>query len=315
MAQNASDGGFPSLNEMCEQQGTKELLAFDSRTSRAAAASRAVSWSTRRECVLKGLGRMCGLLSDDEVLRDLGEQSVSCFYDVWRTDCDARVCSQAREAALSCGDRIQNQLRRKPAWDIDDFKELLGLLRYVDMGGFQVAEDLLQRADEFYGRMCVTCERVGIERSLYGCSREDLRLLSSEPATDVLNAVLDLDIANFVSGERWPVSWGLTTLLESLRNHTFTPPPEISILNGECSWGDKILQFYDSVYLATHIVYHLCGYTTSERADAPWLFEYLERALEFFCQCIVLREQGVKGEALDGLVHLDLDAGRTQLPI
>jgi hypothetical protein len=44
------------------------------------------------------------------------------------------------------------------------------------------------------------------------------------------------------------------------------------------------------------------------REDAPWLFAYIEKGMRYLLHLVRMRRKGVKGEAEDGLVFVDLDA-------
>ena len=109
-----------------------------------------VPWSARKPAVLRGMRWMRAFLARPGVLLNLGEQCVGCFYDVWRTDCDPDVCAAAAGYARETADRLMALLRDVAVFTEEHFAEVIGLVRYADLPGVVVAEDLLRRADQVY---------------------------------------------------------------------------------------------------------------------------------------------------------------------
>ena len=252
--------------------------------------------SRRAAAVQRGMAFMFKHLQRDGHLYLLGAQCVGMFFDIYLSETDGGVCEAARQYCLVLLSQLEEHWLRhwQLPWTRDHLLEVLEVVRFASVG-FDLG-NILERADKAVAQGSIDMRNL----TLLDYGDYQSGIMTTEAWFGAMCVASAFEYADTVFPARFGPAprVGMREVLAGLRRHRFEAPRQVAP-DSDFGWCH---------YLATHVGYWLTACSaTLAIADAPWLASFVRACLEFWLSQARLRERGEPGEAIDGLVYVDLD--------
>eukprot|EP00746_Dinoflagellata_sp_MGD_P162543 gnl/MRDRNA2_/MRDRNA2_90154_c0_seq1.p1 gnl/MRDRNA2_/MRDRNA2_90154_c0~~gnl/MRDRNA2_/MRDRNA2_90154_c0_seq1.p1 ORF type:complete len:571 (-),score=97.22 gnl/MRDRNA2_/MRDRNA2_90154_c0_seq1:168-1880(-) len=264
----------------------------------------------KKEAVFKGMHFIHKLLTrkNCEALYEIGDDAACLFFEIWYTSSDSRIRQVAKDMSRDLLQRYVDFLQMvcskgwpelpwsncKHTWSNgktrrDWFFDCAFLLRAAIEMELDSSEVLHKMCDELW-----TSEGYADTNELFGLSQDSLEDVTPGDWVWQVVRMMLMQFLQVLCPRRYPIRWGLVEAFQALRRQPLVPPPY-----------DSDLQFHNSVYAATHIVFALSAYGAikTDPKWAGWLFKYCRKSLEFYMDTIRKHGPGIPVD-IDGIAEL-----------